>query len=260
VAEVAVLQLLKARLPARHATAAVGHFRAAVLKYQERDWEVATAKAGKFVEAVLKALADHANVTPPKGRGFSVDAHINALAQAPGADDTVRLTIPRACRFIYDVASNRGARHDPAEIDPNEMDATTTLNLSAWVLAELLRYSQRGGDLAETAALVGALMQRRYPFIEEVDGRVYFHVPHASARDIALLTLWRRHPRRVSRQDLVEAAERHGFKPKNANMGVTRLGQTVDDDGQGRLRLLVPGMREADRLIGRAQQRDGMPR
>lgn len=254
-AEVAVLQLLKTRLPARHVTAAVKHFRAAVFEYQKRNWDDATAKVGKFVEAVLKALVAHTQVTPAKGRGFSVDAHINALAQAPGADDTVRLTIPRACRFIYEVASNRGARHDPGEIDPNEMDATATINLSAWVLAELLRYSQRGGDLTQTAALVSALMQRRYPFIEVVDGRVYFHVPGASARHIALLTLWHRHPHRVSKQELVAAVKRHRFTTNNANVAVTRLGRTVDDDGNGQLRLLAPGMREADSLIERAEQR-----
>lgn len=243
-------------MPARHVTSAVGHFRAAALEFQRRNWDDATAKAGKFVEAVLKALAEHAKVTVPTGRAFKVDTYINALAQAPGADDTVRLTIPRACRFIYEVASNRGARHDPDEINPNEMDATATLNLSAWALAELLRYSQRGGDSTETAALVAALMQRRYPFIEEVDGRVYFHVDGASARDIALLTLWRRHPRRIPRQELVEAVERHGFTENNANVAVTRLGRTVDDDGNGRLRLLVPGMQEAERLIERAEQRE----
>jgi hypothetical protein len=136
------------------------------------------------------------------------------------------------------------------------MDATATLNLSAWVLAELLRYSQRGGDLAQTAALVGALMQRRYPFIEVVDGRVYFHVPGASARDIALLTRWHRHPRRVSRQELVSTLRRHRFTTNNANVAVTRLGGTVDDDGHGQLSLLVPGMREAERLIERAERRD----
>ncbi len=139
------------------------------------------------------------------------------------------------------------------------MDATAAINLSAWVLAELLRYSQRGRDPTETAALVGALMQRRYPFIEEVDGRVYFFVPGASARDIALLTLWHRHPRRVSRQELVEAVMRHHFTENNANVAVSRLGGAVDDDGNGRLRLLIPGMREAELLIERAEQRNSSP-
>ncbi len=216
------------------------HFRAAVLEYQKRNWDDATAKTGKFVEAVLKALAVHAQVTVPKGRAFKVEVYINQLAQATTADDTVRLTIPRACRFIYEVASNRGARHDPDEIDPNEMDATAALNLIAWVLAELLRYAQRGGDLGQTAVLVGGLMQRRFPFIEEVDGRVYFHVPKMSAREVALLTLWYRHPLRVPKEELVAAAERHRFTTKNARMAVARLGGAVDDDGHGRLQLLVP--------------------
>jgi hypothetical protein len=254
-AESAIVQLLEASLPARHVRAAVGHFQAAILELQKRNWDDATAKTGKFVEAVLKALATHAKVAVPKGRRFSVDAHINALAQASGVDDTVRLTVPRACRFIYEVASNRGARHDPDEVEPNEMDATATVNLSAWVLAELLRYAQRGKDLAQTAAIVEALMERRYPFIEEVDGRVYFHVPGASARDIALLTLWYRHPHRVSRHELVVTVERHTFTQNNAKVAITRLGGTVDDDGQGRLRLLAPGMREAEQLIDRAEQR-----
>jgi hypothetical protein len=209
VADAVVLKLLKAKFPARHATAAVKHFRDAVIEYQKRAWDDATAKTGKFVEAVLKALAAHAQLTVPAGRSFSAGTCIDYLAHAKGADDTVRLTIPRACRFIYEVASNRGARHDPGEIDPNEMDATAALNLAAWVLAELLRYAQKGGDLAQTAALVAGLMQRRYPFIEEVDGRVYFHVPKISARGVALLTLWHRYPGRVAKAELIAAVKRH---------------------------------------------------
>jgi hypothetical protein len=257
VADDAVLTLLKARLPARHATAAVRHFRDAVLEYQKRKWDDASAKAGKFVEAVLKALVVHTNLpnVPTTGRGFSAGVCIDRLAGAQGFDDNVRLTIPRACRFIYDIASNRGARHDPDEIDPNEMDATSALSASAWVLAELLRYAQKGGDLAQTAALVAGLMRRRYPFIEEVDGRVYFHVPGISARGVALLTLRHRYPGRVARAELIAAVKRHRFTDNNANVAVSRLGKAIDDDGQGLLKLLIPGLQEAERLIDRAQQR-----
>ena len=255
-ADDAVLKLLKARLPARHATAAVEHFRDAVVEYQKREWDDASAKTGKFVEAVLKALVTHTGLpnVPTTGRTFSVGVCIDRLQQAQGFDDTVRITIPRACRFIYDIASNRGARHDPDEIDPNEMDATAALNASAWVLAELLRYAQKGGDLAQTAALVAGLMQRRYPFMEEVDGRVYFHVPNISARGVALLTLCHRHPGRVARAELVAAVKRHRFTENNAQVAVTRLAGAVDDDGHGLLKLLIPGLREAEKLIESAQQ------
>lgn len=254
----AVLTLLQATFPAKHARAAVKHFRDAVLEYQKRNWDDATAKTGKFVEAVLKALATHAKAPIPPSRAFKADVYITQLGLLPAgtAADTVRLMIPRACRFIYDIASNRGARHDPDEIDPNEMDATSALNTSAWVLAELLRYAQKSGDLAQTAALVAGLMRRRYPFIEQVDGRVYFHVPKISARGVALLTLWHRYPGRVAKAELIAAVKRHRFTTNNANVAVSRLGGTVDDDGQGLLKLLIPGLREAERLIDRAEQRD----
>ena len=251
-----VVTLLQTTFSAKHARAAVKHFRDAVLEYQKRNWDDATAKTGKFVEAVLKALAAHAQLNLPADRAFKVGVYIAQLENATTAADTVRLTIPRACRFIYDVASNRGARHDPNEIDPNEMDATSALNTSAWVLAELLRYAQKGGDLSQTAALVAGLMRRRYPFIEEVDGRVYFHVPRISARGVALLTLWHRYPGRVARSALIAAVKRHRFTINNANVVVSRLGGAVDDDGQGLLKLLIPGLREAERLIEQAQQRD----
>src|SRR5881397_2149749 len=96
------------------------------------------------------------------------------------------LTAPRACRFAYDIASNRGARHDPGEIDPNQMDARAVIAVTSWIVAEMLRYAQKGTlDPAGVQELVDSLTQRQYPLIEDVDGRVYFHVRGASARDIA---------------------------------------------------------------------------
>jgi hypothetical protein len=104
----------------------------AVLTLLQRNWDDATAKTGKFVEAALKALATHAKAPIPPSRAFKADVYITQFGLLPAgtAADTVRLTIPRVCRFIYDIASNRGARHDPDEIDPNEMDATSALNTS----------------------------------------------------------------------------------------------------------------------------------
>ena len=103
--------------------------------------------------------------------------------------------------------------------------------------------------------LVAGLMRRRYPFLEEVDGRVYFHVPGISARGVALLTLWQ-HSDRVPKADLIAAVKRHRFTTNNANVAVSRLGGAVDDNGQGLLKLLIPGLREAESLIEQAQQRD----
>jgi len=91
--------------------------------------------------------------------------------------------------------------------------------------------------------------------MENVDGRVYFHVPRASAREIALLSLWHLHPGRMHYYDLVAAVVRHHFSEANARLAVARLRRVFDQDDEGRLRLLLPGMRAADELMASAVRR-----
>src|ERR1700721_1419134 len=111
--------------------------------------------------------------------------------------DSLRLTIPRACRWVYEIASNRGARHDADEVEANEMDASAVQALCSWILAEMVSYSQKGLDLAEAKAVVDSVMKRRYPFIEEIDGRVYVDIAE-SAREAAILILWHVYPKRIT--------------------------------------------------------------
>jgi len=244
--------LLQPAFAAKHVRAALKHFQAMAGEFQQSAWEEAIGKGGKFVEAALKALYVHAGKTLPPARQFKAGKVMDELGKLPAGtlDDAIRLTIPRACRFTYDIASNRGARHDPGEVDPNEMDARAVVAGTSWVAAEMLRYAQKNAlDLTRVRELVDGLTQRRYPLIEDVDGRVYFHVPSASARDVALLSLWHKHPGRMSDGELVAAVMRHHFKKGNATMAVSRLGRFVDRDEHGRLRLLQPGMHLAEQLI-----------
>jgi len=142
---------------------------------------------------VLKALWVHTGNTLPPARQFKADSVINQLANQTTFDDSVRLTIPRACRFAYDIASNRGARHDPTEVDPNAMDAHAVVGVTSWILGELVRYAQKGSLRPDDVKdLVDGLTEKKYPLIEDVDGRTYLHVGGASGRDIAVLLLWRR--------------------------------------------------------------------
>lgn len=190
--------------------------------------------------------------TLPAGRGFKADTIINGLAQLPDDgtySDSIRLTIPRACRFVYDVASNRGGRHDAGEINPNEMDANAAVMNCSWVLAELIRVAQKGAvNLDDAKMLVESLVEKRYPLVEEVDGRMYFHLKCKSAPDVALLALARRHPARMRRREVVDSVRRNGFSLNNARVAVTRINKMVDDDGRGNLRLLAPGLARAEEL------------
>lgn len=250
--------LLQPTFDRKRTAAAVDHFQRMTQYFQMGQWERAISYGGKLVEAVLKALWVHAGKTLPPARKFKASQVIQDLRQLPHGtfDDTVRLTVPRACEFLYDIASNRGARHDPDEIDPNEMDASGTVALCAWILGEMIRYSQKGAvNDRDVISAVAGLTQRRYPLIEEIDGRVYFYLPNLSARDVALLTLWYHHPSRLASDELVTAVSRHGFTPRNARVAVARIKRVVDTDRHGGLRLLQPGLADAEAMLASPKAR-----
>lgn len=118
---------------------------------------------------------------------------------------------------------------------------------------EAIRYAQKGAvDPSQARESVDALTERKYPVIEEVDGRIYLHAKRKSAVDVALVILAQRHPRRVAAEDLVTAIRGNGFSRNNAKTAVGRIKKYVDIDGEGRLRLLTTGLQRAEEVIGRA--------
>jgi hypothetical protein len=246
--------MLKDQFGAKHADAAVRHFHRMVEDYQKREWEESITKAGRFVEAVLKVIWENTGEAVPVGRAFKAGNMIDQLAGKAGLRDSLRLTIPRACRFVYEIASNRGGRHDADEVQANEMDAGAVLAVSSWILAEMVRYSQKGSDLAAAKAAVDSVVKRRYPFTEEIEGRVYVDIAK-SAREAALLILWHVYPKRISEEVLKDLVELHGYKRTNAEMAVKRIRKVVDDDN-GNLRLRNLGVRQAEALIAEAEQKN----
>ena len=243
---------LTPQFAAKHIGPAITHYLNAVNDYSKGDWEVCIIKAGKFVEALLKAIAVHCSVRFDTGRKFKADKLMNDLANLPNGsfDDSLRLLIPRACRVVYDIASNRGARHDPDEVDPNSMDANAVMPLASWLLAEAIRYAQKGAvDPSDAEQIVASLTERRYSVVENVEGRIYLHAAKKSAVEVALVVLAQHHPKRMARVDLVEAVKRNGFSQDNANVAVTRIKPLVDLDNAGHMRLLSTGLRRAEDII-----------
>lgn len=236
----------------KHTDAAVNHFSRMVQDYQRREWDDANAKAGKFVEAVLKALWTEAGETVPTGKAFKAGSIMDNVDKKNTLPDSLRVTIPRACRFIYEVASNRGARHDADEIAANEMDANAVMSLSSWVLAEMVSYAQKGLDLTQAKAVVDGIIRRKYPFMEVIDGRVYIDIAN-SAREAALLILYGVYPKRINEEELVKQVARHGYKRANAEMGVKRILASADKDENGNLKLRNLGVRNAEALIARSE-------
>src|SRR5437660_703958 len=78
--------MLKGKYAAKHVGAALKHYQDMIGEFQKSEWEEATAKGGKFVEAVVKALWLLVGKTLPRAREFKVDAIIRDLERIPAAD------------------------------------------------------------------------------------------------------------------------------------------------------------------------------
>jgi hypothetical protein len=244
--------LLTAMLPASHVRAALKHLSGQAEEFSRGKWEESIAKGGKFIEAVLKALWVYSGEPLPPARKFSAGTTIDQLPGTKLTVDSLRLTVPRACRIIYDIASNRGGRHDPFEVDANEMDATLVMSTAQWILAELVRISQKGtAPTDEVIAIVNELTVRRYPFFENIGGRLYSDIGKG-AREKAILILYAA-GKRLHRGELEASIQRHGFTGANARIAVERIATLVDDDGTGGLMLRNIGRQEAERLIVEAR-------
>lgn len=243
---------LAKQFTSRSVESALNHFTKMVEDFRAGDWEDATGKGGKFIEAVLKILLAFCNLPVPVGRKFKADNAINAITGTPqdAFPDAIRILMPRAIRFIYDIASNRGARHDPGEVDPNVMDATVTVSCCTWILAEMVRFAEKGAvNLEEARDLIDGLTMRTYPMIEDVEGRVYVHRKEKTAREIALVLLASHYPGRVPKKDLLAGVMRNGFKEGASRMAISRLEGSVDEDENETLRILRPGLHEAEKFL-----------
>ncbi len=246
-----IKNILTSKFSAPQVEAILQHFDESTTKYQEADWEKAIIRSGKFVEATVKALSIYCGQPLPRARKFNVGKIVEALKNLSGRfDDSISLLIPRACTFIYDIASNRGARHDPDEIDSNEMDAGITISTISWILSELIRFADKAGHDPKTAKdLVVKLTDTKYPFFENIDGRIYINIKNIGPLEIGLLILSKLHPSRIPKEELAKQILRHG-KGRNATaIAMTRLKCFIDADTKDEWRIRGNGREKAANIL-----------
>jgi hypothetical protein len=242
-------RILSTQFPAIHLTAVLSHYEEAIKKYRAGDWEGSMLKGGKFLEAVLKALLTYCRLPVPAARRFKVGDAVRDLGKTTSYDDSIRLLIPRACTFIYDIVSNRGTRHDPDKVNPNKMDASVAMPVISWVLAEMIRFASGIATPTETLEQVENLTEKKYPHIENIGGRLYVNISGLSARDLGLFLLHAHYPQRIRRADLSASMQRHGVRTAGArSMALLRLKNVVDETEEGWI-LRASGREEAENLL-----------
>jgi len=251
--DTSVKNLLGAKFHKRRIDAIVGYFLDAKQKLEEGDWENTLFKAGKFVEATVKLLWVYAGNTLPRSKDFKAGLYaqkiINEVSTSTITSDGIRLQIPRACIFLYDITSNRGGRHDSDEFNPNEMDAVTSLSLCSWILAELIRFcSANKISLDEARKIVESIIERRYPIFEEIEGRIYVNNDkHTSAINCALMILYKKYPNRISREELFESVMRHSYR-KTA-LKFERLRPYIDIGNDDKMLIRTTGRKKIEEIL-----------
>jgi len=169
--------------------------------FRERRWEPAELNGGKLCEVVYSILKGHVEGKYPQKSSKPknmVDA-CRALEQASATfPRSVRIQIPRMLVALYEVRNNRGVGHVGGDVDPNHMDAASVLEMSKWVMSELVRIFH-DVTTENAAAAVDALVERTLPVVWKVGTNLRVLVPAMSMKDKALLLLY--HSRGAVRED-----------------------------------------------------------
>jgi hypothetical protein len=165
-----------------------------IRNYRERRWEPSELNGGKLCEIVYSILRGHVDGTFP-AKAYKPSNMVDACRDLEKADGarfprSVRIQIPRMLVALYEVRNNRGVGHVGGDVNPNEMDATCTLHISQWVMAELVRLFHNT-TTDEASQTVATLVERTIPMIWEVNGVFRVLQTDLSMRDKTLLLLLR---------------------------------------------------------------------
>lgn len=173
----------------------IDSYREIVRNFLEHRWEPSELRGGWFAEVaysiVKGAVAGNFPARASKPSKM-VDA-CRALENTPAnsalvGDKSLRVFIPRALIFLYDVRNNRGVGHVGGDVNANNMDASAVVALASWVMAELVRIFH-GVSIEEAQETVDALAERKTPLIWEVEDvkRVLDHTMTAKDQVLVLL-------------------------------------------------------------------------
>lgn len=142
-----------------------------IQNYLEQRWTPSELSGGKFCEIVFTILKGYESgiydSTPSKPSNF-VDA-CKRLENVTGIPRSFRILIPRILPALYEIRNNRSVGHVGGDVDSNEMDAQAVVQISGWVIGELVRVFHNT-DIQTAQSIVNGLTERKLPIIWELDG------------------------------------------------------------------------------------------
>ena len=183
--------------------------------FRERRWEPSELNGGKFSEVVYTIVKGYLSGSYPK-KASKPPNMLKAcldLEKEVNSSRSLRIQIPRMIIPLYEIRNNRNVGHAGGDVDPNEMDAVCVLQMSKWILAELIRVFHKV-TINEAQAHVNALSERELSLVWEVDDKLRILNSEMSQSDQSLCILYSK-PNGLSISalaDCIEVTNKSDFK------------------------------------------------
>lgn len=195
-----VIEELSKKIPVELVTDLTSSYETILIEYRKGCWEETLWKAGRFAENVFRILAFLLTGKIEK-EAPSFNEIKERLEKTPHErlPDSIRILIPRiASSLVYDPRSKKAAVH-VKEIDPDFMDANLVMSACCWILAEFVRLYHTS-DSVKIVEIINKLVQRKVPFIEIHEGKVFVTKPIDCQSEILLLLL--NSPNGINRREM----------------------------------------------------------
>ncbi len=160
--------------------------------YRERRWEPSELNGGKLCEVIYSILNGYVIGRFPKKSSKPrniVEACRSLENAAVTFPRSVRIQIPRMMIALYEIRNNRGVGHVGGDVDPNHMDATCVVEMSKWLLSELVRVFH-DVTTEEASAVVEVLIERTIPIVWRTGDNYRVLDPNMHMKDKTLLLLY----------------------------------------------------------------------
>ena len=166
---------------------------AKILKnFIERRWEPAELNGGKLCEIIYSILDGYIKGQFPRksSKPRNMVEACRLLEQASAIfPRSIKVQIPRMLIALYEIRNNRGVGHVGGDVDPNHMDAVCVLEISKWLMSELVRIFHNVSTEIATQA-VENLIEKTSPMVWKVGENLRVLSPSMNAKDKMLVLLY----------------------------------------------------------------------
>lgn len=150
----------------------ISEYNSIVQNFLEHRWTPTELSGGKFCEIVYTILDGRAKSaylsTPTKPSNF-VDA-CRRLENNSNEPRSFQILIPRLLPALYEIRNNRNVGHVGGDVDPNQMDSIAVIQISGWIMGELIRVFHNV-TTSEAQKAVNYLTERKIPLVwQTIDG------------------------------------------------------------------------------------------